>query len=61
LPVIDSIPDLVFEHGLLAPDGLFVMEHNPNHSYQDHPNYEQERHYGKTIFSFFGHATDEEA
>jgi 16S rRNA (guanine(966)-N(2))-methyltransferase RsmD len=61
LPVIDSIPDLVFEHGLLAPDGLFVMEHNPNHSYQDHPNYEQERHYGKTIFSFFGHITEVEA
>jgi 16S rRNA (guanine966-N2)-methyltransferase len=53
LPTIDSIPDLIFEHCILADDGLFVMEHNPNHSYQDHPHYSRERHYGKTIFSFF--------
>lgn len=53
LPTIDSIPDAIFEHQLLAKDGLFVMEHNPNHSYQDHPRFEEQRHYGKTIFSFF--------
>lgn len=53
LPTIDSIPDAIFEHQLLAKEGLFVMEHNPNHSYQDHPRFEEQRHYGKTIFSFF--------
>jgi 16S rRNA (guanine(966)-N(2))-methyltransferase RsmD len=53
LPNIDDIPDLIFKYELLREDGLFVMEHNPNHSYQDHPHYVQERHYGKTIFSFF--------
>ncbi len=55
LPTIDLIPDLIFKHDLLKPDGLFVMEHNPNHGYQDHPFYREERHYGKTIFSFFTH------
>lgn len=53
LPTIDTIPDEIFKHGLLAPGGLFVMEHNPNHSYTAHPRYDGERHYGKTIFSFF--------
>lgn len=53
LPTIDMIPDLVFQYELLAEDGWFVMEHNPNHSYKDHPNYFDQRHYGKTIFSFF--------
>ena len=53
LPTIDSIPDLIFKHNTLAPDGWFVMEHNPNHDYQDHPRFFQKRNYGKTIFSFF--------
>ncbi len=53
LPTIDLIPDLIFKEKLLKDDGWFVMEHNPNHSYKNHPNYFDERHYGKTIFSFF--------
>jgi 16S rRNA (guanine(966)-N(2))-methyltransferase RsmD len=53
LPTIDTIPDLIFEHGLLKPDGLFVMEHNPNHNYSEHPKLVEVRNYGKTIFSFF--------
>jgi 16S rRNA (guanine(966)-N(2))-methyltransferase RsmD len=53
LPTIDLIPDLIFKENLLKKEGWFVMEHNPNHSYKSHPNYFDERHYGKTIFSFF--------
>ena len=53
LPTIDLIPDLIFREKLLKKDGLFIMEHNPNHSYKNHPNYFEERNYGKTIFSFF--------
>lgn len=53
LPTIDKIPDLIFEYDLLKAEGWFVMEHNPNHSYTEHPHYFQDRHYGKTIFSFF--------
>ena len=37
LPTIDTIPDEIFKHGLLAPGGWFVMEHNPNHDYKKHP------------------------
>lgn len=53
LPTIDTIPDLVLNKKLLKEDGWFVMEHNPNHSYKNHPQLIDERHYGKTIFSFF--------
>ncbi len=60
LPNIDAIPDLIFEHNLLKPGGLFVLEHDPTHSYQHHPHFAQERNYGKTIFSFFGVPSDEE-
>jgi 16S rRNA (guanine(966)-N(2))-methyltransferase RsmD len=58
---IDAIPDLIFEHNLLKPDGLFVLEHDPTHSYQTHPHFWQERNYGKTIFSFFEQRAEEEA
>ena len=50
---LDEIPDLVFTHQLLADDGLFVLEHNPNHNFQRHPHYVKERRYGETIFAFF--------
>lgn len=53
LPTIDLLPDLVFKHQILKNHGWFVLEHNPNHSFKKHPNYFDERHYGKTIFSFF--------
>ncbi|MFZ1749245.1 MAG: RsmD family RNA methyltransferase [Saprospiraceae bacterium] len=53
LPNLKSIPDIIFQHYNLADDGLFVLEHNPSHTFTAHPNYLEERHYGTTIFSFF--------
>ena len=53
LPALDSIPDLIFEKGLLLPKAWLVLEHNPNHQFEQHPNFYQARSYGKTIFSIF--------
>jgi 16S rRNA (guanine966-N2)-methyltransferase len=53
LPKLEDLPNLVFRHGLLLPGGLLVMEHDPRHSFKTHPFFQEERHYGKTIFSFF--------
>ncbi len=50
---LDEIPDMVFEHDLLAPEGLFVLEHNPDHNFEQHPRFWQVRNYGQTIFCFF--------
>ncbi|MCC7507396.1 MAG: RsmD family RNA methyltransferase [Saprospiraceae bacterium] len=53
LPTIDTIPDLIFEKNLLAPEGLFVLEHNPHHDFINHPRLKDVRNYGQTYFSFF--------
>lgn len=53
LPNLDDIPDKLFEADLLADEGLFVLEHNPNHDFKKHERYQEERNYGSTIFSFF--------
>lgn len=55
LPTLDTIPDVIFQTNALAQNGLFVLEHNPNHNFKNHSNYREERNYGTTIFSFFSH------
>ena len=53
LATIPQIPDLIFKHNMLKENGLFVLEHNPNHIFNQHPNFKQSKNYGTTIFSFF--------
>lgn len=55
LPNLDEIPDLLFGTSILKPDGLFVLEHNPNHDFTSHPTFVKQRNYGSTIFAFFKH------
>jgi 16S rRNA (guanine966-N2)-methyltransferase len=53
LTSIDELPRLVFQHGLLAPGGVFVLEHTPRNDYSQFPHYQHQRNYGTTVFSFF--------
>ena len=53
LPNIPEIPSIIFDKNMLLPEGMLVVEHNPHHNFDKHPNFTQARHYGKTIFSFF--------
>lgn len=53
LPNLNDIPDILFATTILAPDGLFVLEHNPNHNFEAHPQFVKSRSYGQTIFAFF--------
>ncbi|MBK8515695.1 MAG: RsmD family RNA methyltransferase [Saprospiraceae bacterium] len=53
LPNLNSIPDEIFNSNAIQENGLFVLEHNPNHNFKDHSRYFEERNYGTTIFSFF--------
>lgn len=53
LNTIDELPVKVFAHGLLKPDGIFVLEHTPRNDYQKHPNFYKMKNYGTTVFSFF--------
>ncbi|MBR9919190.1 MAG: methyltransferase domain-containing protein [Bacteroidetes bacterium] len=59
MPLLDTLPDRVLEGDLLAEDGLFVLEHNPKHDFQNHPAFRDMRTYGKTYFSFFRHPASE--
>ena len=53
LPNLNSIPDEIFKTDTLAAQGLFVLEHNPNHNFKNHNRFVEARNYGTTIFSFF--------
>jgi len=50
---VHELPFLIFEAGLLMPDGLLIIEHGQSVSFSKHPNYKEVRNYGKVHFSFF--------
>jgi len=53
LPQLASIPDTLFATSVLAPGGWFILEHNPQHRFDQHPKFYRARTYGTTIFSIF--------
>lgn len=53
LPNLAEIPDYIFRHQLVDGDGWFLMEHNPNHNFEKHPNFYKSKNYGTTIFAIF--------
>ena len=53
---LENIPQLpveIFEMQLLKPGGWFILETNPKHKFDDHPNFREKRNYGTTIFHIF--------
>ena len=50
---INDIPDYVFRHNHLNPDGLLIVEHGAKTSFENHPNFVNHRNYGNVHFSFF--------
>lgn len=57
---LGDIPRLVFEAGLLAPDGIFILEHGKNYSFEDDPHFLEHRNYGSVNFTFFEHHPHQE-
>ena len=61
---LGELPDLILEKGMLAPDGLLILEHGKDHNFAHHSHFIQERVYGSVHFSFFGfqeqHLTENE-
>lgn len=53
LPNLADIPDLIFENSLIEGEGWFILEHNPQHNFKNHPHYIKQKKYGQTIFSIF--------
>jgi len=50
---LETIPDKVLSLDLLHPGCYFILEHGGEHSFQTHPRFVKERHYGRVHFSFF--------
>lgn len=57
LPNLAELPALIFEHSLLKPNGLCVLEHGKDRSFTGHAHLIDHRNYGSVNFSFFK-ATD---
>lgn len=53
LATIDTLPVKIFEQGMLAPMGWFILEHTPRNNYEGSPFFATSRNYGTTIFSIF--------
>lgn len=50
---IDKLPNLILSAHFLSPEGLLVIEHGKANDFSAHPNFIEERKYGKVHFSFF--------
>ena len=53
LPELETIPNLIFEHNLLSPDGIFVFEHGKSNDFSNNPHFIEHRNYGSVNFSIF--------
>ena len=50
---LPTLPDLIFGQNILTDDGIFILEHPREHSFEGHPHFWQHRKYGKVNFTFF--------
>lgn len=50
---IDELPKIIVSKNLIAPAGIFVLEHTPRNDYRNFAGFSFVRNYGTTVFSFF--------
>lgn len=50
---LPQLPDLVFNSDILNEDGIFILEHPKEFSFDSHAFFWQHRAYGKVNFTFF--------
>ncbi|MBP6978075.1 MAG: RsmD family RNA methyltransferase [Lentimicrobiaceae bacterium] len=50
-PRVGELPDIVFNSGLLNPQGWFIEEHSARHTFAAHPRFYQHRNYGDVNFT----------
>ncbi len=53
LKTLSQLPDLILDHGLLAEEGILVIEHDRQNSFEEHKRFVDVRKYGGCMFSFF--------
>lgn len=60
LEQLSELPSLVFQNNILSDDGIFILEHPASFSFEEHPHFWQQRHYGKVNFTFFANQLNDE-
>ena len=53
-PLLDTLPNMIFDTEILAKGGQFILEHPATYSFTSHTHFLQQRKYGGVNFSFFG-------
>ena len=53
LKTLNQLPDLILDNGLLATDGILVLEHDQQNSFEEYKRFVDVRKYGGCMFSFF--------
>jgi 16S rRNA (guanine(966)-N(2))-methyltransferase RsmD len=53
LKELPLLPDAVISRNIIAPDGLFVLEHGKDYDFTVHPHFSEHRAYGSVNFSLF--------
>ncbi len=49
----EKLINISFDRNLLKDNGYFILEHIDHLNFEQHPNFDFSRKYGKTVFSFF--------
>ena len=52
-PLLETLPDMIFNTDILAKEGTFILEHPGNHSFTSHNRFAEHRKYGGVNFTFF--------
>ena len=50
---IDTLPELIFQCGLLNPEGWFILEHSVKYDFSSNNKFQEKREYGSVNFSIF--------
>lgn len=53
LEKLPEIPDIILGRDILAPQGIFVLEHGAANDFSQHPRFVEHRSYGSVNFSIF--------
>ena len=53
LPQLPQLAGFIFDHGLLKPDGILVLEHPTTRKMEAHPAWIETRKYGYSSFTFY--------
>jgi 16S rRNA G966 N2-methylase RsmD len=50
---VAEIPNMIFQNNILKQDGLLILEHSSDYSFNEHTRFINNRSYGSVNFSFF--------